>query len=135
MNEDAFDLFHKANNSGNRLSPEEEEIIKKDPLFTFLYIREIIKERWKEAEETLINSVACLYGYAVDVIKGKLPENLHNFMILRGIEKHFFAMAYFDYLKKEGEGDFYYIQVPRDRRLLFRADFVTTRKDYRDNKK
>jgi hypothetical protein len=64
---------------------ELEKIIIKDPQYAYRYARDIIKGRWIEAEDVISTSSMHAYSYAKDVIQGKLPENMHNAMILHGI--------------------------------------------------
>ena len=44
----------------------------------------MIKDRWIEAEDIIVLDPVGGYLYAVNVIKGKLPEKMHNMMILHG---------------------------------------------------
>ncbi len=53
---------------------EAEEYIKTDPYWAFRYARDVIKGRWKEAEEYIKTNPQSAYFYARDVIKGRWPE-------------------------------------------------------------
>lgn len=50
-----------------------EEIIIQDAFTSYLYAREIIKDRWFEAESNIAKS-SCAIQYARDVIKGRWSE-------------------------------------------------------------
>lgn len=72
--------------------PELEAVIKSRPLLddwgrsaTLEYAIRVIKGRWHAEEERLKGSAACLAVYASRVIKGRLPDELHDAM-----KKHLF---------------------------------------------
>lgn len=79
---------------------ELEPIILTDPLYSFMYARDVIKGRWEEAEEVILNDHCCTYFYAKEVIKGKLPEHMHNQMLLMAISENKnlpnYALLYID---------------------------------------
>jgi hypothetical protein len=74
-----------------------EPFIIKDPEWAFHYSHNIIKDRWGEAEQYIINDSYLTYCYAINVIKGKLPENMHNAML---IHADIWTKEYFNFIKK-----------------------------------
>jgi len=54
--------------------PEAEEYIKKDSVWAYCYAREIIKDRWLEAEKYIMKDPKHAYWYAENVIKDRWPE-------------------------------------------------------------
>ena len=79
---------------------ELEPIILTDPLYSFMYARDVIKGRWEEAEKIIILEPYYAFRYAQDVIKGKLPEHMHNQMLLMAISENKnlpnYALLYID---------------------------------------
>jgi len=53
-----------------------DEIVKilQNPVATYKYARDVIKDRWPEAEPIIIQNPSAAYCYAIDVIKGRWPE-------------------------------------------------------------
>ena len=82
-------------------SPELEQIILNDFSYSMAYAKNIIKGRWIEAEDVIMNSSYCASCYARHVIGGKLPEKMHNMMILHAIrdsnDSH--VKEYFEFIK------------------------------------
>jgi hypothetical protein len=70
----------------------------KDLAFAYFYARDVIQGRWIEAENIISTNSYCTYLYAKNVIKGKLPENMHNAML---IHADGYAKEYFDYIKNK----------------------------------
>ena len=67
-----------------------------DSWASFLYSNYIIKGRWIEAEDIIMTKAEESYFYARDVIKGKLPEKMHNMMFLHVIkDSNYWAKYYF----------------------------------------
>jgi len=70
--------------AGKRL-PELEDIILTSPFYAYAYAMDVIKGRWIEAENIIatcwVPASYGLYLYAKNVIKGKLPTELHNRML------------------------------------------------------
>ena len=54
--------------------PEAEEIIKNDPKWSYYYARDVIKGRWLDAEEYIKKDPEWAYRYAKDIIKGRWLE-------------------------------------------------------------
>lgn len=50
------------------------EGIKADPELAYLYAKNILNDRWKEAEHSVLMEPECIYHYAADVIKGRWAE-------------------------------------------------------------
>jgi len=53
---------------------EKELLSKKKPRSLYIYVRDVIKGRWPEAEPYIIKNPGCAYQYAKDLIKGRWPE-------------------------------------------------------------
>lgn len=58
------------------------------------YARDVAKGRWEEAEDELAMSPRHLYGYAKEVMKGRLPEGLHEKMVMHGFLNDRFGKMY-----------------------------------------
>ena len=67
--------------------PELEYIILADPWYSFLYAAHVIEGQWKEAEDVIMDDPQASFYYSKDVIEGKLPDKMHNRMLLYAIEK------------------------------------------------
>ena len=80
-----------------------EDIILTDVLYSYLYARDIIKGRWVEAEDIIMTHPQYAYLYALYVTKGKLPDKMHNMMILHAISGGRAALEhvedYFEFIK------------------------------------
>ena len=108
---------------------EAEEIIKKNVDLIVEYARDVLDSRWKEAEPNVLKSMddaeeylrifnfrwpeyehkirnkpKRILSYAKEIIKGKLPDELHNRMLILGLKNNYESKYYFDYLK-EREND------------------------------
>lgn len=46
------------------------------------YSADVVKGRWREAEDHLVASNYAMLKYAEDAMKGRLPDHLHNAMVL-----------------------------------------------------
>ena len=46
----------------------------RDPRYAYSYTKNIIKDRWMEAESHIMKSVEYAYRYARDIIKGRWEE-------------------------------------------------------------
>jgi len=94
------ETYRKAISSSKRL-PELEDIILTSPWFSYLYARYVIKGRWIEGEDIIMTNVADSCFYAINAIKGKLPEKMHNMMILYAIKdpNNLFVKDYFELIK------------------------------------
>jgi hypothetical protein len=58
------------------------------------YARDVLQGRWENAENILSTSTASMRMYADEVIKGRLPETLHNRMLLSPSDEY--VEAYFE---------------------------------------
>ena len=85
--------YYKCN---GKINKDLEPYFIKDPHYAYLYARLIIKDRWIEAEPYIIIDSRYAYRYAKYVINGKLPENMHNAMLIHA-DDH--AKEYFDLIK------------------------------------
>jgi len=100
------EAYEKAMISGKR-SPELEDSILTDiaagqPMWAACYYaRDVIRGRWIEAEEVIMTNPRCCLYYADYVAKGKLPEKMHNMMILHAIENsdNWYIKDYFKYIE------------------------------------
>jgi ApbE superfamily uncharacterized protein (UPF0280 family) len=54
--------------------PEAEEYIKKDPLYAYLYAKNVVKGEWPEAEPYILKDPEYVYKYAEEVLKGRWME-------------------------------------------------------------
>jgi len=66
-----------------------------------LYTRNAIQDRWIEAEDVIMTDPSPCFYYAEYVIKGKLPEKMHNMMILHAIKdpNDYYVKNYFEFIK------------------------------------
>lgn len=80
----------------------------RSPREAYITCRLIIKGRWIEAENIIIKDPYYAYWYAVDIINGRLPENMHNMMLLQATIENsaaefyndcYWAKEYFDFIK------------------------------------
>jgi hypothetical protein len=78
--------------------PEAEPYVMKDPYCAYHYSLDIIKGRWIEAESIISTSSYYAYLYALSIINGKLPENMHNMMLLHADH---YAKLYFKFIKNK----------------------------------
>ena len=94
------EAYYKALDAGKRL-PELEYIILADSFYSYMYTRNVIQDRWIEAEDIIMKSSGRCFNYAKYVIKGKLPEKMHNMMLLHAIKdtNDYFVKEYLDYIK------------------------------------
>jgi hypothetical protein len=77
-----------------------ELIIIKSPYYAYLYAKDIKRSRWIEAEDIISTELNCAYWYSRRVIKGKLPENMHNIMMLHCLNNNEWAKRYFHFIKR-----------------------------------
>ena len=93
--EQAYDITIK--NDG-KINKKLEPYFIKDPYYAYHYARDIIKGRWIEAESIISTSSYYAYLYALSIINGKLPENMHNMMLLHADH---YAKLYFKFIKNK----------------------------------
>jgi len=80
-----------------------EEAISKCGASSLDYARYVIKGRWEPGEDAISSSTEYMYLYANDVIDGRLPDSLHNKMVLAGSDewtKKYFKAKKYRRLKK-----------------------------------
>jgi len=94
------EAYRKAIMTGE-ISPELEDIILTSPRYANLYARNIIKKRWLKAENVIMTHPMHSYLYAFHITKGKLPEKMHNMMILHAIEEpnSYSIKQYFEFIR------------------------------------
>ena len=82
-------------------SPKNENILSKDGVFAYKYARYFLKNRFELGEEEIGNSIEYSYYYAVNVIKNKLPDKMHNKMLGHALEQpeNEFIKKYFEWIK------------------------------------
>jgi hypothetical protein len=85
----------------SQLILKKEDKIKKSAKWSVAYARDVIKGRWEEAEKYISKNDKYLSQYGIEVIKGKLPDVLHNKMIASAMRdsKDSAAAAYFRMLE------------------------------------
>jgi len=114
-------VYRKAKELGKRI-PELEPVILKDACYSYRYVFDVIKGKWKIAEPaiskdaqysyfyakhvikgrfilgepTISKNALYSYLYAKNVIKGRLPDFMHNQMILSNDQ---FAKKYVKFIK------------------------------------
>jgi len=61
----------------------------------------LVKSLKPELEDIIMTDERYSYFYASDIIKGKLPEKMHNMMLLRAIEdpNNIYVKNYFEFIK------------------------------------
>lgn len=96
MNPDnlAFSLYIKSRSKFRRLNKKEEKIVKKEPSVAVAYAAEILKKRWFDAEIYIVSSSLAMLQYSKNPIRGKLPERLHNQMIINAMNGCYHAKRY-----------------------------------------
>ena len=77
---------------------EAEPFFIKDPYYAYYYALNTIKGRWIEAENIISTNSQYAYLYAYYIIKDKLPENMHNAMLLHA---DLYAKEYFNFIKNK----------------------------------
>ena len=70
--EQAYEILVK--NPNHEYKSWYEFIIKKDPLWAYVYAESVIKDRWIEAEEYIKKDPRYAHYYARDIIKGRWTE-------------------------------------------------------------
>ena len=88
--------YYKCN---GKINKKLEQYIIKDPCYAYRYAKDVIKGRWKEAENIIATNSECAYAYALNIIKGKLPKNMHNAMIIHGLKEDRWVKYYLDFIK------------------------------------
>jgi len=87
--------------SAGRSVPEFEHVILNNAWLSYHYSKDVIKGRWIEGEDIISSLSRTNYYYAIHVIEGKLPEKMHNMMILYAIKdsNDSCTKAYFEFIK------------------------------------
>jgi hypothetical protein len=88
--------FNKCLENKKRDKRLEKIIIKNHPYWAYYYARFVIKGRWKEAEPIIAAKSQYSYLYSKFIIKEKLPEYMHNVMLIYADD---WAKRYFDFIK------------------------------------
>jgi len=87
--------YEKAKKLGKRI-PELEPLISKDTEVSCWYALHVIKGRFILGESAISKNAGYSYWYAKYAIKGKLPDFMHNQMI---IENNEYTKQYIEYIK------------------------------------
>jgi len=90
-----YQAYYKAIELGKRI-PKLEPTISKDAFSSFYYAKNVIKGKWELAEPTISKDAQYSYYYAKYVIEGKLPDFMHNQMILNNNE---YTKYYIEFIK------------------------------------
>jgi hypothetical protein len=88
------EAYHKCKGEINK---DLEPFIIKNPYYALSYAK-VMRSRWIEAEDIISTNSQYSYLYAYYIIKGKLPENMHNMMLLHADK---WAKLYFNFIKNE----------------------------------
>ena len=85
-----------------------------------------LKFRWPEYENKIKNKPKRIFEYAKKVIRGKLPDELHNRMMMKTLNNqergHYEADEYFDWLKNKEDSIVAYMKSisPEEREVLLK---------------
>jgi len=75
---------------GKKKPPKNESIWLDNPKVAFIYAKYVRKARWSEDQESCFyKDVKALYSYIfwiTDSLGEKVPEHLHNFMLVKSLE-------------------------------------------------
>ena len=74
--------------------PEAENAVCTNPFWALDYTR-VFTGRWLEGENVIATNSECAFYYAKNIIKGKLPELMHNMMLLHADD---FAKEYLEFI-------------------------------------
>lgn len=80
-----------------------EAVIREEGDVSLSYAKDVIKGRWEPGEEAISSSTEYMYLYAKDVIGGRLPDPLHNKMVLSESDewtKKYFKAKKYRHMKK-----------------------------------
>jgi len=101
-----LEAYRKAVESDNRSSLFEDIILGNagcppNSFFAYLYSKNVIKDRWIEAEDIIMKDLDSSYRYAKYVIKGKLPNKMHNTMLFCAMEdpSNDYLKRYFEFIQ------------------------------------
>jgi hypothetical protein len=85
--------------------PEAEPYIMKDSHLAVDYAENYIKGRWEEAEPFIAQNPQATYEYAKNIVGGKLPEEMHNRMMMLCLQMPDdpYIKKYFSYKKYKKE--------------------------------
>ena len=86
-------------------NPQLENIIVASPDCAYFYAKNVVKGRWIEAEDAIINVAQLACYYAKFVLKDKLPEKMHNRMLFYAMENpnNEYVKEYFEFLSHVNE--------------------------------
>lgn len=88
------------------ITPTVARRLKKRPYYAFLYALNILGGRLPpHLEEIFIDDPESAYNYARLVIKGRLPDVVHNALIIQSFEKNDMKQYVSQYLTEFGQGE------------------------------
>jgi len=91
------EAYDKVKELGKRIPELElEPAISKDAKYSYYYAFFVIKGRFILGEPAISKNAQYSYWYALDIIEGKLPDFMHNQMILSNDES---AKHYVNFIK------------------------------------
>jgi len=82
VSEDAYFSFYYAHHIIKGKFILAEPIMSKNTYYSYLYAKHVIKGRWELGEAAISRNAKYSYLYAKYAIEGKLPDFMHNQMIL-----------------------------------------------------
>jgi hypothetical protein len=103
ISKDAYQSLRYARDAVKGRWEPGEEAISKCGASSLDYARYVIKGSWEMGEDAISSSTEYMYLYAKDVIGGRLPDSLHNKMVLAGSDewtKKYFKAKKYRRLKK-----------------------------------
>ena len=103
VNMSPSEAFNECLSRGERI-PELEDVISTNSYFSYLYARDVIKNRFIEGEKSIATDLECSYYYAHDVLKG--PFHLGHPIIFKSYYKndYLYFLKYIKYdLNEIGE--------------------------------
>lgn len=88
------------------ISPTVAKRLRKRPYYAFLYAMNILKDRLPaKLEELFASDPESAYKYAKYVIKGRLPDFVHNALIINSFEKNEMKQFVSKYLSEFCKGE------------------------------
>jgi len=104
---DAAYSFYYAKNVIKGKFELSEPAISKNTQYSYWYAKYAIKGRWELGEPAISQDAYSSYWYAIEVIEGRLPDFMHNQMILGNNE---YTKKYIEFISKNS---FLRIQIHR----------------------
>lgn len=88
---------------GKRLPKKYEEKVLQDKEWFIVYTLYVLKKRLPREYEDKLDDPKFAFMYSKFALQGKLPDHLHNFMLMKSFEcpDNSFVKGYFDFIKEE----------------------------------